>query len=62
MTSLQGVGTAYPRLIALSFLFRPLVKYTILICSVILVLVLLLYVLRALELVLHAGAGGGGDG
>jgi hypothetical protein len=58
MSSLQDAGTAYPRILALSFLFRPLVKYTILLSCLILVLVLLLYSLRGLESVLRAAARG----
>ncbi len=59
MTSLQGMNAVYPRVFALSFLFRPLVKYTIFVCCMIMLLVILFYALRSLEVVLHTGSSDG---
>jgi hypothetical protein len=61
MTSLQDAGAAYPRVLALSFLFRPLVKCAILVCCVVMLLVILVYTLRGLELLLRVGATGGSE-
>jgi hypothetical protein len=61
MTRLQGLGAAYSRVFAMSFLLRPLVKYTILVCCVIMLLVILFYTLRGLELLLRAGATAGSE-
>ncbi len=58
MTSLQDMDAVYPRVFAFTFLFRPLVKFTIIICSVIMLLVVLLYALRGLEVVLVTWSGG----
>jgi hypothetical protein len=58
MTSLQDMNAVYPRVFVFTFLFRPLVKLTIFICSVIMFLVALLYALRGLEVVLVAWSGG----
>ena len=57
-TSLQDLNAVYPRVFAFTFLFRPLVKFTIIICSIIMLLVVLLYALRGLEVVLAAWSGG----
>jgi hypothetical protein len=58
MTSLQDMNAVYPRVFAFTFLFRPLVKYTIIICSIIMLLVVLLYALKGLEVLLIAWSGG----
>ncbi|MCP4726797.1 MAG: hypothetical protein GY863_17270 [bacterium] len=49
MVSFQGKGSFYPRVFALTFLFRPVMKYIITICCVIIILVILLYALKGLD-------------
>lgn len=52
MTSLQETDAFYPRVFAMSFLFRPLMKNMILICCGIILLVLLLYTMKGLDAIL----------
>jgi len=59
MESLQDTGAAYSRAFALSFLFRPLFKYLITICCIVLMLLLLLYSLKGLESMLESWSSGG---
>ncbi|MFC1492932.1 hypothetical protein ACFL6O_03160 [candidate division KSB1 bacterium] len=49
MVSFQGKGPFYPRVFALTFLFRPVMKYIITICCVVIILVILLYALKGLD-------------
>ncbi|MFC1561549.1 hypothetical protein ACFL4Q_00965 [candidate division KSB1 bacterium] len=57
MTSFQDVGALYPRLFALAFLFKPLVKYLIIASTLVILLVLLLYTLKGLEAVIRTWSG-----
>jgi len=57
MTSLQDMDAVYPRVFALAFLFRPLLKNLILICCIIVLSVLLLYMFKGLNAVLNAWSG-----
>lgn len=52
MTSFQGFDSVYPRVFALSFLFRPFLKNIILVCCIIIFLVLIVCLLKGLEVIL----------
>ncbi len=57
MTSLQDMDAVYPRVFALTFLFRPFLKNLILICCFIVLSVLLLFMLKGLNAILNAWSG-----
>jgi len=52
MTELNKLGEIYPRTFALSFLFRPWLKFVIILSCVVIALVLVLYSLKGLETII----------
>ncbi|MFC1554991.1 hypothetical protein ACFL7D_10170 [candidate division KSB1 bacterium] len=53
MTSLQDLNAVYPRVFAVTFLFRPIIKYTIIICCMIIFMIMILFAFKALNSVLQ---------
>jgi hypothetical protein len=56
MTALQDASGLQARVFAFSFLFRPLVKYLLLLCCGVMLMVLTMYALRGLQAIAVAGS------
>ncbi|MFC1555912.1 hypothetical protein ACFL67_02405 [candidate division KSB1 bacterium] len=57
MTSFQDRGAIYPRIFAVTFLFRPFTKYLIMACGIVMFLVLLVFSLKGIDALLKKWPG-----